>query len=79
MNLIKFGSCWINPKHIDCAKIEETFSEYSHKQIYYVVIICCGHEIARMQYDHREDAELILNEIVVKAMEESDNNGNAQG
>ena len=24
MNLIKLGDCWINPKHISCAKIEET-------------------------------------------------------
>ena len=72
MNLIKLGDCWINPKHISCAKIEETLSEYSNKQIYYVTVVCYGREAARMLYQTREGAETILKEVVVKAMEESD-------
>lgn len=79
MNLVKFGACWINPKHISCAKIEEVYNEFKEKYVYAVVVVCYGHELARMYYDHREDAELILNEVLVKAMawsvQESDNNG----
>lgn len=72
MNLIKLGACWINPKHISCAKIEETFSEYSNKWIYYVTVVCYGYEAAHMLYKTREDAETILKEVVAKAMEASD-------
>ena len=72
MNLIKLGDCWINPKHISCAKIEETLSEYSNRQIYYVTVVCYGYEAGRMLYRTREDAETVLKKVVVKAMEESD-------
>lgn len=77
MNLVKFGSCWINPKHISYAKIKETFNEFKGKFEYALVVVCYGYEAA-MYYDYREDAEQILNEVVVKAMEASDNNGNIQ-
>ena len=72
MNLIKLGDCWINPKHISCAKIEETFSEYSNKSIYYVTVVCYGYEAAHTLYRTRDGAETILKEVIVKAMEESD-------
>ena len=72
MNLLKLGDCWINPKHISCAKIEETFSEYSRKHIYYVTVVCYGYEAVHMLYQTREGAETILKEVVAKAMEASD-------
>ncbi len=69
MNLLKLGDCWINPKHISCAKIEETFSIFKNKTVYDVVVYCYGNEVAHMYYDHKEDAYTILNKVVVKAME----------
>lgn len=71
MNLVKFGSCWINPKHISCAKIKEVFNEFKGEFEYALVIVCYGYETA-MYYNHREDAELVLKEVIVKAMENSD-------
>lgn len=68
MNLLKLGPNWINPKHISCAKIKETFSVFKIKTVYDVVVFCYGNEVARMSFDHREDAALILNEVVIKAM-----------
>lgn len=82
MKLVKFGDCWINPKHISCAKIEKIYNEFKEKYVYAVVVVCYGQEMARMYYKTREDAELILNEVLIKAMDwavqESNNNGEHQ-
>lgn len=69
MNLLKLGDCWINPKHISCAKIKEKFDAFKNKTEYNVVVFCYGNAVACINYDHREDAETILNEVVVKAMD----------
>lgn len=79
MNLIKLGDCWINPKHISCSKIERVYNEFKQKYVYAVVVVCYGQEAARMYYKTRDDAELILNGVIVKAMayepQESNNDG----
>ena len=81
MKLVKFGDCWINPKHISCSKIKETVN-FKGMTIYDVIVYCYGNEVAHMYYNNREDAELILNEVLVKAMDwavqESNNSGGHQ-
>lgn len=77
-----FPNEWLQPlvikkieelnQEVSCAKIEETLSEYSNRQIYYVTIVCYGYKAAHMLYQTREGAETVLKEVIVKAMEESD-------
>lgn len=82
MNLVKLGDCWINPKHISCSKIEKVCNKFEGQYVYALVVFCYGHEVSREYYKTREDANLILNEVLVKAMsyepQESNNGGGHQ-